>query len=51
MKVIFGAVLCTAAAIGQISTASAEYIMGHPVATIIMYYGSPAGIMAHPLAS
>jgi len=33
MKLIVGAVLCSAAIIGQIGTASAQY-----------YYGSPAGI-------
>ena len=40
MKVIFAAVLCTAATIGQISTASAQY---YPPGGYY-YYGSPAGI-------
>ena len=41
MKAIFAAVLCTAAAIGQIRTASAQYY-GPPGG--YYYYGSPAGI-------
>jgi hypothetical protein len=41
MKLIVAAVLCTAAVIGQISTASAQYY-GPPGG--YYYYGSPAGI-------
>ena len=49
MKLVVGAVLCTAAVIGQISTASAQYY-GQPGGYYYeppggyYYYGSPAGI-------
>jgi hypothetical protein len=42
MKFILAAVLCTAAMIGQISTASAQYYYYPPGG--YYYYGSPAGI-------
>jgi hypothetical protein len=41
MKLVVAAVLCTAAVIGQISTASAQYY--GPLGGYY-YYGSPAGI-------
>jgi hypothetical protein len=41
MKLVVGAILCTAAVIGQISTASAQHY-GQPGG--YYYYGSPAGI-------
>jgi hypothetical protein len=41
MKLVVSAVLCTAAIVGQISTASAQYY-GPPGG--YYYYGSPAGI-------
>jgi len=50
MKLVVGAVLCTAAVVGQISTASAQYY-GQPGGYYYYeppggyyYYGSPAGI-------
>jgi hypothetical protein len=42
MKLIVAAVLCTAATIGQISPASAQYYYGPP--GNYHYYGSPAAI-------
>jgi len=56
MKLILATALCTAAIIGQISTASAQYYYGSPAAIYhgspqpqgpsgpYYYYGSPAGI-------
>ena len=56
MKLILAIALCTAAIIGQISTASAQYYYGSPAGIYngspqplgppgpYYYYGSPAGI-------
>ena len=63
MKLIFAAVLCTTAIIGQISTASAQYYYGSPAGIYqgstpaqmgppgpYYYFGSPAGIYSPPPA-
>ena len=63
MKPIVAAVLCTAAIIGQISTASARYYYGSPAGIYqgstpaqmgppgpYYYFGSPAGIYSPPPA-
>ena len=63
MKLIVAAVLCTAAIIGQISIASAQYYYGSPAGIYqgstpaqmgppgpYYYFGSPAGIYSPPPA-